>query len=76
MAWDISDYKLENLGVDIVDPGIDWDAIARMITAKEEAAKETEESEAMPEPIANLIGETGQSLAQELRALADRIESL
>ena len=76
MAWDVSDYKLENLGPDPLDPGIDWDAIARMIAEKEEAAKETEVSEAMPQPVVNPVGETGLSLAQELRELAERIESL
>jgi hypothetical protein len=76
MAWDVTDYKLENLGPDPLDPGIDWDAIARMIAEKEEAAKETEASEAMPEPAVDPLRDTGASLAEELRALADRIESL
>jgi hypothetical protein len=81
MAWDISDYKLENLGVDLADPGIDWDAIARMIAEKEEAAKETEEAEAM-------VGTTtgwppidpkeahARELAEKLRRIADQIEAL
>ena len=47
MAWEISDYKLENLGPDVADPGIDWDAIAKLVAAKEEAEKETAESEVM-----------------------------
>jgi len=76
MAWDISDYKLENLGVDIAEPGIDWDAIAKMMADKEEAAKETEASEALPLPIVELEGDNSRVLAQELRALADKIESL
>ena len=85
MAWDISDYKLENLGVDIADPGIDWDAIARMIAEKEEAAKETAESEAV-EPLDPTPEEANPKvfvdagyvigIAQQLRELADQIESL
>jgi hypothetical protein len=66
MAWDVSDYKLENLGVDIADPGIDWDAIARMIAEKEAAAKETEESET--------IVVTIPSVSDRLRELADELE--
>jgi hypothetical protein len=84
MAWDVSDYKLENLGVDIADPGIDWDAIARMIAEKEEAAKETAESEEDVEevvlsgPIAahGLKPAVGSSLAEELRDMANRVEAL
>jgi len=78
MAWDISDYKLENLGADLADPGIDWDAIARMIAEKEEAAKETAESEAV-EPLdptpeeANALTNP-QTLAAELRNLAGQVE--
>jgi hypothetical protein len=66
MAWDISDYKLENLGVDIADPGIDWDAIARMIAEKEEAEKETAESEQQ--------GVTHPTISDRLRALADELD--
>ena len=78
MAWDISDYKLENLGPDPLDPGIDWDAIARMIAEKEEAAKETAESEAV-EPLDPTPEEAGSSspywaLAQRLRNLAGEVE--
>lgn len=87
MAWDIYDYKLENLGPDPLDPTIDWDAIARMIAANEEAAKETEESEEVkPEvekvvlsgPVAahGLKPAVGSSLAEELRDLANRVEAL
>jgi len=64
MSWEVSDYRLENLGADVADPAIDWDAIARMIAEKEEADKETAESE------------QAQSLADELRELADRVEQL
>jgi hypothetical protein len=84
MAWDISDYKLENLGVDIADPGIDWDAIARMIAEKEEAAKETAESEEDVEEVVlsgpvgmhGLKPMVGSSLAEELRDMANRVEAL
>ena len=84
MAWDISDYKLENLGPDPLDPGIDWDAIARMIAEKEEAAKETAESEEDVEEIVlsgqvaahGLKPAVGSSLAEELRDMANRVEAL
>ena len=84
MACDISDYKLENLGPDPLDPGIDWDAIARMIAEKEEAAKETAESEEDVEevvlsgPVAahGLKPAVGSSLAEELRDMANRVEAL
>jgi hypothetical protein len=94
MAWDISDYKLENLGPDLADPGIDWEAIARMIAEKEEAAKETAESETvepldptpeeakwsdipeLPDPKAFVDAGYILGIAQQLRALADQIESL
>ena len=82
MAWDISDYKLENLGADLSDPGIDWDAIARMIAEKEEAAKETAASEnpvklikASPKPV-DTMAEMTPSLANQLRRIADQIEAL
>ncbi|MBF85881.1 MAG: hypothetical protein CL489_15615 [Acidobacteria bacterium] len=79
MAWDISDYKLENLGPDPLDPGIDWDAIARMIAEKEEAAKETAESEkiieAPPKPV-DTMAEMAPSLSDQLRRIADQIEAL
>jgi hypothetical protein len=87
MAWDISDYKLENLGPDPLDPGIDWDAIARMIAEKEEAAKETAESEEDVEEVA-LSGPAAHglkpasdklrsdTLIQDLRELADKLEAL
>ena len=87
MAWDISDYKLENLGPDPLDPGIDWDAIARMIAEKEEAAKETAESEEDVEEIV-LSGPAAHGLKpasdklrndvliQDLRELADKLEAL
>jgi hypothetical protein len=76
MAWDISDYKLENLGPDPLDPGIDWDAVAKMVADKEEAAKETEASEILPPPTENIAVESSQTLAAELRALASQIELL
>ena len=76
MAWDISDYKLENLGPDPLDPGIDWDAVAKMVADKEEAAKETEASEVLPPPTENIVVESSQTLAAELRALASQIELL
>ena len=79
MAWDISDYKLENLGPDPLDPGIDWDAIARMIAEKEEAAKETAESEktikAPPKP-SDPMAEMAPSLSEQLRRIADQVEAL
>ncbi len=83
MAWDISDYKLENLGPDPLDPGIDWDAIARMIAEKEQAAKETAESEfpevtiikAPPKP-SDPMAEMTPSLSEQLRRIADQIEAL
>ena len=82
MAWDISDYKLESLGVDIADQGIDWDAIARMIAEKEEAARETAESEnpvplikASPKPV-DMMAEMTPSLSDQLRRIADQIEAL
>ena len=83
MAWDISDYKLENLGPDPLDPAIDWDAIARMIAEKEEAAKETAESEEGIEEVAlsgpaahGLTSTSDSSIIQDLRDLADRLEAL
>ena len=83
MAWDISDYKLENLGADLGDPGIDWDAIARMIAEKEEAAKETAESEEDIEEVVlsgpadhGLQSISDGSLIQDLRDLADKLEAL
>ena len=79
MAWDISDYKLENLGPDLLDPGIDWDAIVRMVAEKEEAAKETAESEkiikAPPKPV-DLQAAFSSSLADQLRIIADQIDDL
>ena len=76
MAWDISDYKLENLGPDPLDPGIDWDAIARMIAEKEEAAKETAEAEAMVPSVPVSEDNNASVLAAKLRELADQIEAL
>jgi hypothetical protein len=91
MAWDISDYKLENLGVDLADPGIDWDAIGRMIAEKEEAAKETAASENpvklvkdfwesvgvdTPQKPVDGMDETTPSLSNQLRSIADQIEAL
>jgi hypothetical protein len=67
MAWDITDYKLENLGADVVDPAIDWEAIAAMVAAREEADTQTAESEQAPREL---------SLADQLRELADRVEGL
>ena len=65
MAWDISDYKLENLGEDpapVLNPEIDWDAVALMI-AKAEEAKLT-------------VSQTSANLARQLRELADKVEAL
>ena len=82
MAWDISDYKLENLGPDITAPEIDWDAIAALVAAKEEAAKETAESEELDSPPfpnkTTTVNTESQAsvLATQLRELADKIESL
>jgi hypothetical protein len=80
MAWDISDYKLENLGADVADPAIDWEAIAKMIADKEAAAKETAESEnpvplikASPKPV-DMMAEMTPSLPEQLRRIADQIE--
>jgi len=68
MAWDISEYKLENLGADVADPGIDWAAIAEMVAAREEAEKETAESEAAVA--------TEPSISDRLRQLADEMDGL
>ena len=78
MAWDISDYKLENLGPDITAPEIDWNAIAALVAAKEEAAKETAESEELPPPLEEVVETESQArtLATQLRELADKIEAL
>jgi hypothetical protein len=65
MSWEVSDYRLENLGADVADPAIDWDAIVAMVAAREEADKETAESE-----------QSAQSIADELRDLADQVEQL
>jgi hypothetical protein len=65
MAWDVSDYKLENLGpapVPELNPEIDWDAVARMI-AEEEKKKAT-------------VNQTAANLALQLRELADKVEAL
>ena len=68
MAWDISDYKLENLGPDVADPAIDWAGLAKMIADKEEAEKETAESEAqvLKPP----------SISDRLRELADELDGV
>ena len=68
MAWDISEDKLENLGADVADPGIDWAAIAEMVAAREEAEKETAESEAAVA--------TEPSISDRLRQLADEMDGL
>jgi hypothetical protein len=68
MAWSVRDYKLENLGPDPLAEGIDWDAISRMVAAKEEADKQTEESEKAVEK--------SLSIADQLRELADKVELL
>ena len=71
-----------NLGPDISAPEIDWDAIAALVAAKEEAAKETAESEELaPPPFPNKtttpVAESQASvLATQLRELADKIEAL
>ena len=66
MAWDISDYKLENLGEDpapVLNPEVDWDAVARMIA--EEEMKKTE-----------VVSQTAANLARQLRELADKVDAL
>ncbi len=65
MSWEVTDYRLENLGVAVEDPGVDWEAIAAMVAEREEADKETAEAE-----------QSVQSIADELRDLADRVEQL
>jgi len=65
MAWEVSDYKLENLGAAVEDPSIDWAAIVALVEEREEADKETAEAE-----------QSAQSLANELRDLADQVEQL
>ena len=67
MAWDISDYKLENLGPDPLDPGIDWDAIARMIVLSGPAAHGLK-------PASDKL--RNDVLIQDLRELADKLEAL
>ena len=68
MAWAVRDYKLENWGVDPKAVEVDWDAIARLVAAKEEADKQTEEAEkAVEKPV---------SIADQLRLLADKVEML
>jgi hypothetical protein len=65
MAWDVSDYKLENLGpapVPELNPEIDWDAVALMVQV-EEAKK-------------NTISQAATLLARQLRELADKVEAL
>ena len=65
MAWDVSDYKLENLGpapVPELNPEIDWDAVALMVQA-EEAKK-------------NTMSRASALLAHQLRELADKVEAL
>ena len=66
MAWDISDYKLENLGPDPLSPNIDWAAVTQMVAVREAAEKETAESES--------IGATTPTVADRLRGLADELE--
>ena len=82
MAWDISDYKLEHLGPDVADPAIDWAGLAKMIAEKEEAARETAESEnpvpiikASPKPV-DTMAEMTPSLSDQLRRIADQIAAL
>ena len=68
MAWTVRDYKLENWGVDPKVDEVDWDAIAKLVAAKEEADKQTEEAEkAVEKPV---------SIADQLRLLADKVEML
>ena len=65
MAWDISDYKLENLGpapAPELNPEIDWDAVTRMVQAEEKK-------------VDNMI-RAGAELARQLRELADKVEHL
>ena len=65
MSWEVTNYRLENLGVAVEDPGVDWEAIAAMVSEREEADKETAEAE-----------QSVQSIADELRDLADQVEQL
>lgn len=65
MSWEVSDYRLVNLGVAVDDPGIDWEAIAAMIAEREEADRETAEAE-----------NPARLIAGELRDLADQVEQL
>jgi hypothetical protein len=60
MAWDIDDYKLENLGVDINE--VNWDAVTAMIEAKESAEIET--AEAQQPSVANQLREIAEQLTQ------------
>ena len=65
MSWEVSDYRLENLGAAVEDPAIDWAGIAALIAAREEADKETAEAEQL-----------APSIADELHDLADRVAAL
>jgi len=65
MAWDVSDYKLENLGpapVPELNPEIDWDAVALLVQADELKKKALDTASTV--------------LAQQLRELADKVEAL
>lgn len=65
MAWDVSEYKLENLGpppVPELNPEIDWDAVARMVEADELKKKSLDTASSV--------------LARQLRELADKVEAL
>ena len=72
MAWDISDYKLENLGPDPLSPNIDWAAVTQMVAVREAAEKETAESEWRS--LRESIGATTPTVADRLRGLADELE--
>ena len=70
MAWDISDYKLENLGPDPVpelNPEINWDEVARMVKAKQAKKAQAQKSETPQAP---------DTLAKQLRQLADKVQAL
>jgi hypothetical protein len=60
MAWDIDDYKLENLGVNI--DKVDWAAVTAIIEAKE--ATETQTAETQQLSTADRLKEIAEQLTQ------------
>jgi len=61
MAWDIDDYKLENLGLNVEE--VDFDAVLDMIEAKEETEQQTAESQQL-------------SISDQLKAIAEQLTHL